>query len=73
MRKIRKTDIPFLRGRDARIAGKERMCMDARLRGDARQEWYRGWDYQDRLYQPRFTESQAVAARNAFRAMREAL
>jgi len=48
----------FHRGKFARMRGEERAVKDGRISPQSRQEFYEGWDEQDRYMQPPLTSDQ---------------
>lgn len=57
----------FYRGRDARRLGLDRVVMDGRMSALSRQQFYAGWDEEDRMRNPptaaQVAESHRVAAK----------
>lgn len=63
----------FHRGRWARSQGEPRVIRDGRMSPKSRQDWYAGWDHEDRLRQPPQTPEQSAETDEALAGIREFL
>lgn len=63
----------FDRGREARMHGRDRISPDGRLSSKSRQDFYAGWDEEDRQRQPAPTPEQLQESREALDGIRDYL
>lgn len=63
----------YHRGKYARLEGKERTINDGRITSENRQQFYSGWDYQDRAMQPKLTPQQEQETNESLAGIREFL
>ena len=60
----------FYRGREARANNRDRILPDGRISLANRQQFYNGWDEEDRLRTPKPTPEQLAACNAALAAIR---